>query len=149
MLNIRIANEKDIPKLLPLMVQLGYPAALKEFKERFAVFTSMEGYGVAVAIISDKVVGFVAWSKSTLIVADKVRIRIEGLVVDERYRGCGVGKKLMGFVEGFANSASPAIIEITSGIRRAEDGVHEFYGNIGYTNAGPMAKLYLRKEIIS
>jgi hypothetical protein len=39
------------------------------------------------------------------------------------------------------------IIDLTSGLRRAKAGSHEFYKNLGYKNEGYMAKLYLRKEL--
>ncbi len=53
----------------------------------------------------------------------------------------------MAFVEKIAKKYSPVIIDLTSGLRRAKDGSHEFYKSIGYQNEGHMAKLYLRKEI--
>jgi len=53
----------------------------------------------------------------------------------------------MKFVEDIAQQDSPAIIDLTSGLRRAQGGTHEFYKRIGYQNEGPMAKLYLRKEL--
>jgi len=53
----------------------------------------------------------------------------------------------MAFVEGIAQQHSPAIIDLTSGLRRVQDGTHEFYKRIGYKNEGPMAKFYLRKEL--
>ena len=76
-----------------------------------------------------------------------MRFHIESLVVNEKYRGCGIGKKLMLFVEDIARKFSPAIIDLTSGLRRAKDGSHEFYKALGYNNEGHMAKLYLRKEV--
>lgn len=54
---------------------------------------------------------------------------------------------LMLFVEAFAEQFSPVIIDLTSGARRAADGSHEFYKNLGYANEGPKAKLYFRKML--
>lgn len=144
---VRIAQISDIPSLVPLMNQLGYPTSEQELKSRFERFTKNDGYGIAVAVSEEKLIGFVAWSVSSVFVLDKVRFHIEGLVVDKRYRGCGIGKKLMLFVEDIAREFSPAIIDLTSGLRRAKDGSHEFYKNLGYHNDGHMAKLYLRKEV--
>jgi len=84
---------------------------------------------------------------SASFVSDATRIHVEGLVVDEQYRGQGIGKKLMLFVEAFAEQFSPVIIDLTSGARRAADGSHEFYKNLGYANEGPKAKLYFRKML--
>jgi ribosomal protein S18 acetylase RimI-like enzyme len=94
-----------------------------------------------------EIVGFVAWSKSGLFVLDMVRFRIESLIVAEWCRGRGIGTKLITCVEDIAKAYKPATIDLTSGLRRASDGAHEFYKGLGYQNDGPMAKVYLRKEL--
>lgn len=147
MIIIRKATISDVKELLPLLDQLGYSTSKEELTKRFNDFCSIDGYGVAVAWHTNKIVGFVAWSKSKLFVSYSVRIHVEGLVVDKEYRGKAVGKKLMQFVENYARSLGPAIIDLTSGQRRANDGTHQFYANLGYKNEGLMAKLYLRKEM--
>jgi GNAT superfamily N-acetyltransferase len=81
------------------------------------------------------------------LISDATRFSIVGIVVSTNHRNMGIGKKLMKFVEDIAKQHSPAIIDLTSGLRRAHDGTHEFYKRIGYKNEGPMAKLYLRKEL--
>lgn len=147
MIIIRSAKIADIEGLLPLLDQLGYPTTKEALEKRFAHFLNNEGYGVAVACIDTKIVGFVAFSKSDLFVSNKIRIHIEGIAVDKIYRSQNIGKQLMQFVENHTQKFSPAIIDLTSGMRRANEGVHEFYKKLGYTNEGQMAKLYLRKEI--
>ena len=144
---IRIATTSDALGLLPLMEQLGYPQNSQDFEKRLEIFMSKEGYGVAVAEKSKIIIGLVAWSKTTIFVSTASRIHIEGLVVNKQYRGQGIGKRLMNFVENIAKILSPCIIDLTSGLRRAKDGSHEFYKALGYKNDGPMAKLYLRKEV--
>jgi ribosomal protein S18 acetylase RimI-like enzyme len=44
----------------------------------------------------------VAWSKSIIFVSTATRIHIEGLVVNKQYRGQGIGKALLNFVENIA-----------------------------------------------
>ena len=144
---IRIATMSDARDLLPLMEQLGYPQNAQDFEKRLEIFMGKEGYGVAVAENSKTIIGLVAWSKSIIFVSTATRIHIEGLVVNKQYRGQGIGKKLMNFVEDIAKTLSPCIIDLTSGLRRAKDGSHEFYKTLCYKNDGPMAKLYLRKEV--
>lgn len=146
-MKIRRANIDDITQLLPLMKQLGYPENLEIMRKRFEIFLNFNGYGVAVAEQHNKIVGWIAWSKTMEFVSSKVRIRIEGLVVDEKHRRQKIGKKLVFYVEEFATQFNPCIIELTSGIRREKDGTHAFYKSIGYYNDDYMAKLYLRKEI--
>lgn len=144
---IRIATMHDVRDILPLMEQLGYPQNAQDLEKRLEIFMSKEGYGVAVAEKSKTIIGLVAWSKSIIFVSTATRIHIEGLVVNKQYRGQGIGKKLMNFVEDIAKTLSPCIIDLTSGLRRAKDGSHEFYKTLCYKNDGPMARLYLRKEV--
>jgi ribosomal protein S18 acetylase RimI-like enzyme len=100
-----------------------------------------------VACIDTQIVGFVAWSQSNLFVSEKIIIHIEGIAVDKIYRDQNIGKQLMQFVEDHVQKFSGAIIDLTSGLRRASEGTHEFYAKLGYKNEGLMTKLYLRKEI--
>ncbi len=144
---IRYASLSDAADLLPLMAELGYPWLLEDLVVKVTRFLSNPGYGVAVCQMNGKICGWIAWSKSELFVLNKTRFHIEGLIVDSKHRGKNIGKKLMGFVEEIAKSHSPAIIDLTSGLRRAQDGSLHFYNQLGYKNEGPMAKLYLRKEL--
>ncbi len=146
-ITIRRAKTSDIPTILLLMDQLGYPTSENTLRIRFQKFTENRGYGVAVACLEDEVVGWIAWSKSELFILDKTRFFIEGLVVDEHKRGLGIGKQLMQFVENIAHEFSPSVVDLTSGIRRAKDGSHEFYKNLGYQQDGPRMKLFFRKEL--
>ncbi|GAJ46721.1 aminoalkylphosphonic acid N-acetyltransferase [Holospora elegans E1] len=144
---IRRATIDDTPRLLPLLSELGYPATLEDLNRRFLKFSSNSGFGVAVCEMNEEITGFVAWTKTDHLISDATRFFIVGIVVSANHRNMGIGKKLMKFVEDIAKQHSPAIIDLTSGLRRAQDGTHEFYKRIGYENEGHMAKLYLRKEL--
>jgi GNAT superfamily N-acetyltransferase len=144
---IRHATIDDTPRLLPLLSELGYPATLEDLNIRFLKFLSNPGYGVAVCEMNEEITGFVAWTTTDHLISDATRFSIVGIVISTNHRNMGIGKKLMAFVEDIAKQYSPAIIDLTSGLRRAQDGTHEFYKRIGYKNEGHMAKLYLRKEL--
>jgi GNAT superfamily N-acetyltransferase len=145
--SIRHALLEDISQILPLMEQLGYPQDQEEFEERFHLFLRQPGYGISVAGQSSSIQGVIAWSQSFSLVIPYQRIRIEGLIVDSNYRGQGVGKALMQFVEKSVETLRPCVIELTSGARRAKEGTHAFYNALGYHNDGPAEKLYLRKML--
>jgi ribosomal protein S18 acetylase RimI-like enzyme len=119
MIIILSAEFSDTEDLLPLLDQLGYPTTKELLEKKFDKFISNEGYSVAVTSLNNKIVGFVAWSQSNLFVADKIRLHIEGIVVDKNTRGQNMGKQLMQFVENYAVQFSPATIDLTSGLRRA------------------------------
>lgn len=144
MITIRNAELADIESLLPLLEQLGYPTTKEVLKHMFTSFIANKGYGVVVAHLNNKIVGFVAFSKVQLFVS---RIHVEGIAVDKNYRKQNIGKQLMQFVENYAQKFSPAIIDLTSSLRRKSDGTHQFYDKLGYKNEGLIAKLYLRKEV--
>ncbi|AFB28766.1 GNAT family N-acetyltransferase [Rickettsia rickettsii] len=145
--NISLATPDNITNILPLMAQLGYPSSSEELIARFKNFINREGYGVALASLDNKRVGFIAWSKSLLFASDKTRIHIEALVIDENYRGKQIGKKLMEYLEEIVKKYSLVIVDLTSGYRCAKDSTHIFYEVLGYHNSGEMAKLYLRQEL--
>lgn len=145
-MEIRQATPHDLFQLVPLLAELGYPTNLEELTARFQRFLQYPGHGVAVCERGKQIIGFVAWSKSDLFVSDMAKFRIEGLLVTKHYRGQGIGKKLMERMEEMAYCYRPSIVELTSGLRRAKEGTHEFYKKLGYKNEGLMAKLYLRKE---
>ena len=146
-ITLRFAEISDVEPILSLMIQLGYPQDLNNFKRRFQLFTQEKNNKVVVAETKGKIIGWVAWSKNILFVSEATRIHIEGLVVDQDHRGKKVGKSLMLYVEDFAQQFNPCIIDLTSGLRREKDGSHDFYKSLGYQNEGDMAKLYLRKYV--
>jgi len=133
--------------MVQLMLELGYPTAQQDLAIRFASFMQNPGYGVAVCQLNEVVIGLIAWSRSELFTRDRVRFHIEALVVASQYKRNGAGKKLLEFVEEIAQKNAPSIVDLTSGLRRAKDGTHEFYHSLGYKNEGHMAKLYLSKEL--
>lgn len=138
----------DINSILPLMEQLGYPAEIEQLTERFSNFINIPGYGAAIAISDDNVIGLIAWSKSNLFVKDGSRIHIEALVVDREHRNSGIGKALIKHLETHVKRHENIChIDLTSGTRRAVDGSHDFYNKLGYKNDGYMSKMYLRKEL--
>ena len=146
-LELRHCTIEDITSLLPLMEQFGRPTTQDVLSARFQSFIQNIDYGVVVACINNRPIGLVAWSKSQFFIYDKMRFYIEILVVDERYRWAGIGTKLIEFVEDFARTVGPSVIDLTSHVRREKDGAHAFYKKLGYKNEAEREKRYFRKEL--
>jgi len=144
---IRNATFGDVPQLLPLMEQLGYPQILSDMKDRLQQYMSSDSQ-VLIAENQGVIMGLIAFVYYPLFVNPGKRCRIEALVVDETCRGQGVGRNLLKAAEEYAKQQGCVILDLTSGLRRAKDGSHEFYENLGYGNDGPQAKLYFRKALI-
>lgn len=73
---IKHAQINDIPGLLPLLAQLGYPCALEDLEARFIRFIDNPRYGVAVYEINNEVAGCIAYSRSQLFVSNAARFHI-------------------------------------------------------------------------
>lgn len=143
---IRMAQIGDIKSLLPLLSQLGYATTLPDLTSRFQSFIDQPGYGVVVAADKDHIAGFIAWSRVMLFVSDKIRFHIEALIIDAAYRRHGLGKRLIAHLENYAQQYPHVVIDLTSNIKRAADGAHDFYKSLGYVNEGNTQKIYLRRE---
>jgi GNAT superfamily N-acetyltransferase len=144
---IRNACIKDTPHIQHLLSQLGYPLTEATTENRITLYTSSPNFALFIAEISNQIVGLIALSLRDLFIVPTKKCCIEAIVIDEEYRGQGIGQKLMAIAEDYARSRECGVIELTSGLRRAKDGTHDFYKKLGYQNDGYYAKLYLRKEL--
>lgn len=129
---IRIANHEDPPQLVSLCNQLGYQASAQEIQPRLIDIINNDDHQVYVAELSDKrLVGWVHVYLYHLFYADSMA-GIGGLVVDDGFRGLGVGKKLMENAENWAKDKGCYAVMLRSNIARKE--AHLFYEKIGYLN---------------
>lgn len=145
-MSIRFIKDVDFKIIHKLISELGYQRDILEFKKNFQRFCEDTNNKIAVYELDQKIIGLIAWSKSYLLVNDKTKFSIQAIIVDKEYQGKNIGKELMYFLENFATTYRPVIIDLLTGIRREKDGTHKFYDKLGYKNDGYMAKKYLRKE---
>ena len=76
-----------------------------------------------------KVIGFIHAQVYESVYSD-TGLNILGLAVDLDFRGNGVGKKLIGYIEKYAMDNGISFIRLNSADHRVE--AHKFYENIGY-----------------
>lgn len=62
---------------------------------------------------------------------------IENVIIDENYRGKGIGKKLMEMAVEYAKENNCYKVVLQSGIKRQE--AHKFYENIGFNGESKKA----------
>lgn len=147
---LRPSTLQDIPPLLTLMEQLGYPQAIESMKERiqsYSAYSHESHHQILVAIRGKKIVGFIAFVLYDLFISEGKRCRIEGLIVDPKERDLSIKRKLMQAVETFARENDGRIIDLTADLHPAKEGMGDFYKFLGYSNEGAMAKAYLKKEL--
>jgi len=127
---IRSARAGDRDDLARLFDELGYPQAADGLESRLEAVLDDPRAGVLVADDAGALVG--ATTFFFVPVAHEVGAwcRITTLLVDEAYRGRGIGRMLVGAAESAARDASCSRIEATSALHRS--GAHRFYASLGY-----------------
>lgn len=140
---VRKVEKKDIDRLIQLIDQLGYKINQKILAE------NMDHYGPSAFVleVDKEIIGCLAYHILPQFHSDERHMRIVSLVVEKKYRGQGVGKKLLCEAERIAKMTGCSVIELTSAAHRIPSGAHAFYLNQGYKADGN--KVYFRKELPS
>ncbi len=128
--HIRKIIDDDFRKLTELINELGYPSSINSVSERLSRINSSKCYNTLVAEVEGKVVGFIGLCKLYAYEFDGEYVRITALVVNEQYRGRGIGTKLLESAEKWAIDEGATAITLNSGMDRKE--AHEFYKKNGY-----------------
>jgi GNAT superfamily N-acetyltransferase len=120
----------DAGRLAFLSAELGYPVPAGALADRLGHLLEREGEIVLVAeLIPGDVVGWVHGSEQLLLESGR-RCELLGLVVDARYRGRGVGRRLVAAVEDWAAARGLDQMAVRSNVARTES--HPFYERLGY-----------------
>ncbi len=128
---IREAKRSDSEVLAKLSCELGYPATTAEMEERFDKLSSNPDNGIFVAEI-DEVVG---WIHVAVIISleSNTYAEIIGLVIDEKYRGSGIGTRLVARAEKWGSERNISRIRVRTNILRNE--TKKFYKKLGFKTA--------------
>ncbi|RPH50464.1 MAG: GNAT family N-acetyltransferase [Desulfobacteraceae bacterium] len=136
---IREAAEIDLPAVLVLYAQLGQDdGSVLSLEEAGRILDRMNNYPdyrLYVAVIKRRVVGTFA-----MLIMDNMAHKgarsaiIEDVVVDERLRGQGLGKKMILFAYGLCHEKGCYKMALTSNKNRKE--AHRFYESLGFEQHG-------------
>ena len=126
---IRNATAADSAAIQRLIGQLGYSATQGEVQSRLSAIEAA-GQEVLVATFALEVIACL--STSTMIVPHRLAPvgRISMMVVDERWRGKGVGAEMAAAAERLLAGKGCQIVEVTSNLRRTD--AHRFWERLGY-----------------
>lgn len=130
---IRPMQNSDLVICQELSSQLGYAEFNSGFKNRFNIITKLNNHHLVVAEIkAEKRV--IAWLHLEIrfILEDEFKVQISGVVVDEKFRGHGVGKKLIEYAEKWALQNGFNELFLYSNVIRIE--THKFYQKQGFEN---------------
>ncbi|MDD1762510.1 MAG: GNAT family N-acetyltransferase [Methanothrix sp.] len=131
---IREAEAVDAPAVASLISQLGYPVSPEEMTGRLKILCSLPEYVTFVAEAHGEVIGIVGAYRSYSLEFSGLYGRLTALVVDEGWRGRGVGKMLLDAIETWLVGQGAVLLVLTSSNHR--QGTHEFYKHNGYLDTG-------------
>jgi GNAT superfamily N-acetyltransferase len=130
---IRDAGPADAGAVAALLTQLGYPSDVSEVEERLDRLRIV-GDRVVVAEADGHVAGLAHLQVTPALERERPAARIGALVVDQAYRGHGIGRALMDVLELEARLRGCELIYLTTSERR--DDAHAFYERVGLAHDG-------------
>ncbi|RSM64320.1 GNAT family N-acetyltransferase [Actinoplanes sp. ATCC 53533] len=127
---LRPIRRQDVSGLVVLLGQLGYPTVEAAVHERLDYWLDDPASWLVGADDQGELIGVAALGVVPMLEVTGKAGRLIALVVDERYRGRGVGQSLVTAAEAQARAAGCVKMEITSSRYRTR--THEFYQQLGY-----------------
>lgn len=127
--SVREALVADVPRLVALASQLGYDITAKHVEKLLR--SPSENATILVAVVPRAgVIGWVAVSEHESIISAR-RAEIEGLVVEDEFRGHRIGALLVESAEEWGRRRGCTTLRLLSNVVRER--AHTFYENLGYT----------------
>jgi GNAT superfamily N-acetyltransferase len=132
--SVRAAVLGDSDAIAYLMTQLGYPTTAEAMSTRLTNILADPDYITFVAESAQGIVGVVGISIGRLYEKDGLHGQLLALVVDETYRGQGVGARLVAEAERWLKKCRAQSVVVGSGTQRHD--AHHFYRQLGYKQTG-------------
>ncbi|EJL01593.1 MULTISPECIES: GNAT family N-acetyltransferase [Pseudomonas] len=129
-MKIRNALLTDAESVSKLLGQLGYQASPRLIRDKLEILGASTCDTVLLAQDGVNVVGVISLHVLELFHQPGRLGRITSLVIDENYRGQGVGAMLVAAADAFFTKQLCTRVEVTSGDHRTE--AHAFYVRQGF-----------------
>jgi GNAT superfamily N-acetyltransferase len=128
--SIRKSKIEDAPFLADLSTQLGYPSTFEEMASRLQVIDKLTDHQVCVAVLSNgEIAGWIHVFLAIYLESDPF-VEIGGLVVSEKYRNQGIGKRLVEAAEAWTQDRNVGMLRVRTRITRKN--THQFYEGFGF-----------------
>ncbi|MFC4777352.1 GNAT family N-acetyltransferase [Paenibacillus sp. GCM10023252] len=136
MIHIRDYISTDLSAIAVLMGELGYPTSEHDMDKRMAIINSDPSYFTFVAEHEGIVAGMIGVRLLSNYEIDGPVTQISALVVHSEYKGRGIGRSLMGFVNSWSAEKGSSVLYLTSGMKEERKAAHKFYKGMGYEITG-------------
>ncbi len=129
-IHIREARIDDVNRIRELnKAALGYDYPIDKTRDRLKCILARPADRVYVAEYGGEVAGYVHACDYECLYCDPLK-NIMAIAVDEKFRGRGIGRKLLSAIEVWAEMSGCAGVRLNSGFERTD--AHEFYRRCGY-----------------
>ena len=126
---IRLVTEQDAVAVNALSTQLGYAMPVEQTLSNIRSVLGNSRHTAFVAIHENKIIGWIGAAEA-LQIESAPFCEIRGLVVDEKYRGKGVGKLLIEKVKQWSKESGNTTLRLRTNMIRKE--AHLFYQHLGF-----------------
>ena len=129
LIEVRQMRADDAEAVNLLSQQLGYPLSIQQTLQNINSVLNSNDHTAFVAIIENKIAGWIGAAQAIMIEV-MPHCEINGLVIDENYRGKGVGKLLVEKVKQWAKEKGNDKLSLRCNVKRVE--AHLFYEHLGF-----------------
>src|SRR5258708_14761665 len=126
---IRQITPADATEVTALSHQLGYPLPAKQILQNINAILATHDHDVHVAVHDERVVGWIGVCQ-TIMLESQPYCEINGLVVDENYRGKAVAKLLIKKAKQWGKERGNDKLKLRCNVIRTE--THLFYQHLGF-----------------
>jgi GNAT superfamily N-acetyltransferase len=126
---IRRIAEQDAEAINALSIQLGYTIPIEQTLANIRSVLGTKGHNAFVAILENKIIGWIGVAEALQIESSPF-CEIRGVIVDERYRGQGIGKLLIEKVKQWSQETGNKTLRLRCNMIRKE--AHLFYQHLGF-----------------
>lgn len=141
---LREATPHDAVAIARLADTLGYPSTPAQIAERLGGMVGDDRHCIQVAVMEGMgLVGWIHVFRHELLGAEPFA-EIGGLIVDDTYRGRGIGARLIEAAECWAKSNGLAMLRVRTRIERER--AHQFYYRQGFEHLKTQLVLAKRFE---
>jgi GNAT superfamily N-acetyltransferase len=126
---IRSISERDAEAINALSTQLGYTMPIEQTLANIRSVLGTTGHNAFVDIFENRIIGWIGVAEA-LQIESAPFCEIRGLIVDERYRGQGIGKLLIEKVKQWSKETGNKTLRLRCNMIRKE--AHLFYQHLGF-----------------